>query len=188
MSISSADFFTTAYESHNDYLVRIIGWMLIRCPSIATSAEDVAQTTWLRAWEHRDRFEGRCAFRTWLVSIATNIVRGELRRRNPVVFPGNPPHATINTCIANLEHTLFAKLYTEELLRTCSSRQASALRSRFFDGGLVGAGHTDLDLGRLKVDTHRGIARIRQRIAGVELKRELGYRRCHSRRRRVSSR
>lgn len=57
-------------------------------------AEDVAQETFLRAWERRDSFEGRSGYRTWLYRIATNLCRDALRRdsrqANPAVTPEIP--------------------------------------------------------------------------------------------------
>ena len=43
-------------------------------------AEDVVQETFLRAWRHRARFEGRSSYRGWLFRIATNACVDVLRR------------------------------------------------------------------------------------------------------------
>lgn len=47
-----------------------------------TDAEDAVQETFLKAWKHMDRFQGRnqCAPKTWLMKIARNTCRDHLRR------------------------------------------------------------------------------------------------------------
>jgi RNA polymerase sigma-70 factor (TIGR02960 family) len=44
------------------------------------AAEDLVQETLLRAWRHREGFEGGPLFRAWLYKIATNACLDELRR------------------------------------------------------------------------------------------------------------
>jgi len=45
-------------------------------------AEDVVQETFLRAWNHREDFDGREHFRAWLYRIATNACIDALRKRS----------------------------------------------------------------------------------------------------------
>ena len=44
-------------------------------------SEDLAQETLLRAWRHRNGFEGRSALKSWLYRIATNVCLDFLARR-----------------------------------------------------------------------------------------------------------
>jgi RNA polymerase sigma-70 factor (ECF subfamily) len=46
-------------------------------------AEDTVQETFLRAWRHRETFEGRSTFRAWLYRIATNACLDLLAKRRP---------------------------------------------------------------------------------------------------------
>ena len=55
------------------YLVRLLG--------SAAEAEDLAQETFVRVFQHRDRFRPDAKFSTWLYTIATNQVRDRLRWR-----------------------------------------------------------------------------------------------------------
>src|SRR3954449_11301734 len=44
-------------------------------------AEDLVQETFLRAWRHRDSFEGGSGLRAWLYRIATNACLDAIRRK-----------------------------------------------------------------------------------------------------------
>ncbi|MCX7599295.1 MAG: sigma-70 family RNA polymerase sigma factor [Armatimonadetes bacterium] len=64
-------------EAHADriytYLLHLVG--------DREEAEDLAQETFVRAWESLDRFRGGAAFSTWLYRIATNLAIDAIRRR-----------------------------------------------------------------------------------------------------------
>ena len=52
----------------------------------AESAEDAAQETFLRAFQHLHRYDQKRAFATWLLSIAAHYCIDRLRRRKFAVF------------------------------------------------------------------------------------------------------
>ena len=53
----------------------------------ASEAEELAQETFVRVWQQREKFRAGAAFRPWLFAIAVNLARNRLRwwRRRPVV-------------------------------------------------------------------------------------------------------
>lgn len=54
-------------------------------------ADDIAQRTFLRAWNHLTDFEGRCAFRSWLFRICMNLCKNHHRDRKRFVDTDDPP-------------------------------------------------------------------------------------------------
>ena len=57
----------------------------------ASEAEDLAQETFVRVWQQRERFRAGAEFRPWVFSIAINLARNRLRwwRRRPVIALGD---------------------------------------------------------------------------------------------------
>lgn len=55
---------------------------LIRCLQNEEDAADLAQETFLRVFQNRDRFDGHHSFSTWLYTIATNLVKDRYRYRS----------------------------------------------------------------------------------------------------------
>lgn len=53
----------------------------------AAEADDLAQETFVRVWQQRERFRADAEFRPWLFAIALNLARNRLRwwRRRPAV-------------------------------------------------------------------------------------------------------
>lgn len=53
----------------------------------SAEAEDLAQETFVRLWQHRDRYDTTRPFRPWILGIAMNLARNRLRwwRRRPSV-------------------------------------------------------------------------------------------------------
>ncbi len=62
-------------------------------------ALDLAQETFVRVYQHRDRFDDRRRFSTWLFQIALNLVRDHVRRthRRPTTELDRAPEAATET-------------------------------------------------------------------------------------------
>lgn len=61
--------------------------VLARMVFNATEAADLAQETFVRVWQQRQRYRSEAEFRPWLFAIAVNLARNRLRwwRRRPEV-------------------------------------------------------------------------------------------------------
>jgi RNA polymerase sigma-70 factor (ECF subfamily) len=69
--------FNTAVEHHR----RELHVHCYRMLGSFEEAEDLVQETFLRAWRHRESFEGGPGFRAWLYRIATNACLDHIRRK-----------------------------------------------------------------------------------------------------------
>ncbi len=61
--------------------------VIARIVLITSEAEDLAQETFVRLWQHRDRFNPSQAVKPWILGIAVNLARNRLRwwRRRPSI-------------------------------------------------------------------------------------------------------
>lgn len=59
---------------------------IVRMVSSQVEAEDIVQETFVRVYQHRDSFDFRHCFSTWLYTIALNLARNELRKRKRFKF------------------------------------------------------------------------------------------------------
>lgn len=76
------------------YQTRLINFVF-RMVGDRDRAEELVQDTFLRVHRHLHRFDRERNFSTWIYTIAANLARNELRRRNtsPVVFVQSSPTA-----------------------------------------------------------------------------------------------
>jgi len=61
--------------------------VIVRIVLNANEAEDLAQETFVRVWQQREKYRAGAAFRPWVFAIAVNLARNRLRwwKRRPVV-------------------------------------------------------------------------------------------------------
>ena len=98
-------------------------------------AEDVVQETFLKAFVHLRKFEGRSTFSSWLTRIAINSALMVLRKRRAVEISidgyGNDGDTSQAWELADVDETpesLCAKLQREELLRSAMDHLRPSLR------------------------------------------------------------
>jgi len=66
------------------YEGRLYNFLLRRTGS-PHDAEDLTQETFVRAWQHIDRYSPRWAFSTWLFTIGGRLAITQARRRRPII-------------------------------------------------------------------------------------------------------
>ena len=74
--------FNDMVNNYKDRLMNVIGRML----SSQEEAEDIVQETFIRVYQHRQSFDFKHCFSTWIYTIALNLARNELRRRKRFKF------------------------------------------------------------------------------------------------------
>jgi RNA polymerase sigma-70 factor (ECF subfamily) len=70
-----------AYEELMDRKAGPLFGLAYRMLGDREEARDIVQLTFLRVWEHRDRYNGRYSVNTWIYRIATNLAIDVLRSR-----------------------------------------------------------------------------------------------------------
>lgn len=74
--------FNAMVDRYRNRLLNVIGRML----SSTEEAEDVVQETFVRVYQHRQSFNFKHCFSTWIYTIALNLARNELRKRKKFKF------------------------------------------------------------------------------------------------------
>jgi len=69
----------------NKYKKRLMN-VITRMVQSQEEAEDIVQETFVRVYQHRESFDFRHCFSTWLYTIALNLARNELRKRKRFKF------------------------------------------------------------------------------------------------------
>lgn len=84
---------TRSYEELVRRYERLVGRILYPYARRETSAEDLVQETFLRAYDRLETFNPEYRFKTWLLAIANNLGVDTLRRRREVVEFNQEVHA-----------------------------------------------------------------------------------------------
>ncbi len=74
--------FNEIVNRYKDRLMNVIG----RMPLNQEETEDIIQDTFLRVYQHRDAFDFKHCFSTWIYTIALNLARNELRKKKKFKF------------------------------------------------------------------------------------------------------
>jgi len=105
--------FARLVDAYSGPLYRLALKMLGNAPD----AEDALQNTFLKAFQHVDKFEGRSSLSTWLYRIASNEALMLLRKRRPeTTFSDIPPKEEDDQNIDPVQITDWCCLPEEEFL------------------------------------------------------------------------
>jgi RNA polymerase sigma-70 factor (ECF subfamily) len=151
-------------------------------------ADTITQDTFVQAYTHLSRFEGRAGFETWLTRIAINRGRDVLRRRRFVSL------FTLRTDEDGETETMLEpiderpdperQLLSSQLRaaiqraeRTLSPQQKVIFRLRHYENLSLEdiAAHLGLQAGTVRAHLFRAIHKIRKELAGWRLNRGLDH-------------
>jgi RNA polymerase sigma-70 factor (ECF subfamily) len=128
--------FTAAAERHRAEL-------RVHCYRMLGSfdeAEDLVQETLLRAWKHRDGFEGRSTLRAWLYKIATNACLDALEGRERRVLPYHlAPPSSPTADFPPTADVLWLQPYPDRLLPADEEPEAIAVRNETLELAFLAA-------------------------------------------------
>jgi len=174
----SMDRFRDLVDRHGD----VVYATLRRLAGSPELAEELAQETFVRAFEHLDEFRGEAGFRTWLVQIAINLVRDRRRRsrRSPAMISleelrarsrghDDPPERrpSVEPIARLAQREISARLERELDRLPADYREAFVLKHVEGLSYEEIARVTGQTVGCLKVRVHRARTRLRQALADV---------------------
>lgn len=131
----------------------------------AARADDLAQETFIRAFQGLAHFRSEASLSTWLLGIAHNQFRNDYRkqRQNAALAEENAPEASVpsGTSSADLKHDLALAL------RHLSQDEQTVLHLSYQQGLSHGEVATILDwpLGTIKTHLARGKEKLRQHLS-----------------------
>jgi RNA polymerase sigma factor (sigma-70 family) len=128
------------------------------------AADDLAQETFLRAWQKLSAYRGEAPWRTWLCGIAYRLFLARLRRRAPLDGAGELP-ADHDEAAAFPPPELALDL--EQAIAGLSAPERAAITLCFQSGCSheEAAAALDLPLGTLKTHLHRAKEKLRHSLA-----------------------
>lgn len=141
----------------------------LRLSACAEDAADVAQEVFLAAWEQCRRFDGRAAFRTWLIAIAIRRCADRTRGVKPVSLdapdaPPLPPANGASPAAVALDRERDDAMYAAILALPRAQREAVVFH--YIDGMTCAETAAAMGVSAGTVMTHlfRARARLRQRL------------------------
>ena len=146
----------------------------------ADLAQSITQDCFLKAYNGRASFRGDCSVSTWLISIANNLIRDQVRVKKFQFW--RKAHATaldvtemasfLPSHESSPESRLLVRERTEqvkEALDKLSVNQRRICLMRFFEGMDLDeiSKATGMPVNTVKTHLHRGISAIRARLGGA---------------------
>lgn len=159
----SSEAFGIVYDRHH----RAVFNFLLRFLGDRRAAEDLLQEAFVRVYLHREDYRPTAAFRTWLFTIARNLLVDHLRRA--IARPESVDNAALEQAadtspgpLAELEGRALEDQLQRAVSRLPAFQREVILMSRF-----AGLSHEEIaqvtgaSPGSVRVALHRGLRRIR---------------------------
>jgi RNA polymerase sigma-70 factor (ECF subfamily) len=151
------------------------GWALACCGGDQVAAEEALHDVYVSILEHRARYEGKSAFRTWLFGVIRVTAAAQRRRSwlRSLLLARNEtrvrPAAPLAPDAAASERSRNDKL--RDALALLSSRQREVLHLVFYQDFTIegAAGVMHVSLGSARTHYARGKARLAQLLGGPDL-------------------
>ena len=167
-----------------DSLVRIYHSRILRYVTFSITDPDLAQTitqdTFLKAYNGRESFRGDCAVSTWLISIANNLIRDQLRAKKFQFWRKAAATSVDVTELASFlpsaesspETRLLAQersLHVKRALEDLSTNQRKVFLLKFFEEMTLDeiATVTGMPINTVKTHLYRAVTAIRARLGGT---------------------
>ncbi len=149
---------------------RSVYGLALRMTGNHADADDLAQRTFLRAWDGLSSFEERSSLKTWLLTICTNLCRNHHRdrRRFVEVGEGRPELSTEAVGASSLEaRQVREKL--REAIATLPPRQRCTVELRVYQDLPFREVALALETteNAAKVNFHFAVKALRDRLAGL---------------------
>ncbi len=133
-------------------------------------AEDLAQETFIRAFQHLQRFDPDKSFFTWLYTISLNIIRNHLRRRRAVALEDERGISNLTAAPSAGENPeqIFIRNQQATVLNACLQklpvdlREAIILRFYLELSFEEAAAISGASLSAVKMRVYRGLDRLKQ--------------------------
>lgn len=121
--------FSELVRKHQKAILRLA----VRFMKDLDAAEDVAQESFIKAYEKIATFEGRSSFKSWLFQITVNTARNKLReRRDGLTDVDNVPLAVAARAEADLVHGVIAQ-QIQRHVEQLPFKQKTALLLRIYE-------------------------------------------------------
>ncbi len=161
--------FTPEQEDYLSGCFDTIFPVLLRMTGNRETALDLAQDTFVRAWEKMDEFEGRSSLSTWLYRIAVNLALNHLRRSKKIIYTESDPSVIAEHIPEDLAGERFEKAAIREAVLSLAPNLRACVVLHYFEDKPVGEIAGILDIAK-------GTAAWRLHVARKKLKAELNKR------------
>lgn len=153
--------FSVLVKRHQDAVYRTC----YRILGSKEDAEDAAQEAFIRAYKKLDSFQGRSAFKTWMLRLAINVSLNEHARRREAPLKDMLPEPTLGPEDQAIKSEAASRLH--EALRLVQSNHRAAVVLHDLEGLTYEESAASLGVpeGTVKSWVHRGRKRLKDILA-----------------------